>query len=667
MTSFTASNVIPRAGSLSAAESCAAQHEIAGLTAGRQGLVWVEYRPEDGGNRLVRLYQGQRQVLTPPGFSVRSRVHEYGGGAFCLAGDRILFVNEADQQIWLQPLPSCRSDGECSAFAPIRLTHTPDTRYGDLLHDPHRRRVIAVAEKHPDMGLQHVPGHKTCALDAVENFLVAVSLHSAAVQVLARGMDFYSSPCLSPQGNQLAWLAWNHPHQPWTQSQLYRAQLDRAGFCLETVQLHLAVEGEEPADTEDESLFQPGFDRAGVLHVVSDRSGWWNLYRLRQEKSTEKARQGLWHNVCPLAAEFGVAQWQLGLKTWGRLENGSYACALVDQGRGRLISLGRLAAPGTASGEAPVELGTEFSLFRSVCAFEDRLYCLAQAPDRRVAVLSIDPHSGATQVLAGGERPECEVAYPQPFSCTVPGNEQVHGFLYRPGASAAQPVKAVPPLLIMTHGGPTATSYPVYRDALQYWTGQGFAVLDLNYRGSAGYGRAYRHRLAGHWGLSDVEDVASSIAALAQRGLIDARQVCIRGNSAGGYTTLSVLSALEGLCAGASLYGVSDPLSLTRVTHKFESRYLDWLIGDPDEVPERYQARSPLANAANIQAPVIFFQGMQDKVVLPDQTLRMADALKARGIPAELHLFEDEGHGFRQLDNQVKVLECELAFYRRHL
>jgi len=642
---------------LSARDACAAQHDYAGLMACRYGLIWVEYQPEDGCNRLVRLYQGRRQVLTPPGFSVRSKVHEYGGGAFCVAEDRLLFVNEADQQIWLQPLTP--PEGTGGAGHCLRLTHTPDTRYGDLLYDAPRRRVIAVAEQHFEARTGRTPCNTLVALG-----LQSGALHSGEVPRLASGHDFYSSACLSPDGRELAWLAWDHPHQPWTRSRLFHARLDRAGHCTDVREL--SVGG-------DESLFQPGFDAAGALHVVSDCNGWWNLYR--------QERDGHWHNVCALAAEFALAQWQLGLKTWLRRDNGDYVCALVDQGRGRLVQI---------VGDALIkDLAPDHGLIRSPCSDGEHLYCIAQAADAAVAVLQVDSDTTGTsdgmrtgawpQVLAGGERAGHPVSLPQPFSCTVAGNEQVHGFLYPPIAcppaavsrGSASGDERPPPLLIMTHGGPTATSYPVYRAVLQFWCAQGFAVLDLNYRGSAGYGRAYRHSLAGLWGCSDVQDVAAAIKALRAQGRIDGQRIFIRGNSAGGYTTLSALAGLDGFCAGASLYGVSDPLSLGRVTHKFESRYLDWLLldcaRDPDQDAALYRARSPLANASAIRAPVIFFQGLQDKVVVPDQTLRMAAALRERGIETEVRLFEDEGHGFRQLDNQIQVLEQELAFYRRYL
>lgn len=633
---------------LSARDACAAQHDYAALVACRYGLIWLEYEPKDGCNRLVRLFRGRRQVLTPPGFSVRSRVHEYGGGAFCVAGDRVLFVNAADQQIWLQPLGDI--DTVPGSLNCLQLTHTPDTRYGDLLYDPGRRRLIAVAETHYSEQSTRAPQNTLVSLGLSSKGAQGRGFSAAGPHTLASGHDFYSSPCLSPDGGELAWLAWDHPHQPWVCTRLFHARLDTEGYPVE--QRELSV-GEVP-----EALFQPGFDSAGRLHVVSDSSGWWNLYR--------RTRSGCWENVCPLAAEFGVAQWQLGLRTWTRAENGDYICALVDQGCGRLVHI---------QASKPVrDMAPDYGLIRSVCAFEGHIYCIGQSSDAGVAVLAFDSHSGKPRVLAGGEPATHQLAVPEPFSCTVADTEQVHGFMYYPtghGPTDLSEPDARPPLLIMTHGGPTATSYPVYRPALQYWCSQGFAVLDLNYRGSAGFGRAYRHRLAGNWGRTDVEDVAAAIDALGKTGRVDTGRVFIRGNSAGGYTTLSALAGLKGLRAGASLYGVSDPLSLARVTHKFESRYLDWLLLEPEREPQadeaRFKARSPLANAGRISAPVIFFQGMQDKVVLPDQTLRMAAALQTRGIETEVRLFEDEGHGFRQLDNQVQVLEQELAFYRRYL
>lgn len=634
---------------ISAREACAAQRDYAGLVACRYGLIWVEYDPQDGANRLVRLYRGRRQVLTPEGFSVRCRVHEYGGGAFCVAGDRVLFVNDSDQQIWLQPLGDAQtppSAGHC-----LLLTHTPNIRYGDLLYDARRRRVIAVAEQHRAPELDREP----------INSLVAISLcGNPEVHTLACGHDFYSSPCLSPDGAGLAWLAWDHPHQPWTCTRLFRAGVDARGDLAQLQELAVG-EGAE-------ALFQPGFDSAGTLHVVSDCNGWWNLYRLD--------RSAGWINVCELACEFGAAQWQLGLRTWARAENGDYCCALVDQGRGRLVHI--------QAGKPVKDMAPECGLIRSVCVYEGRTYCIGQTDRAAVSVLAFDSPGAEPRVLAGGEPARHRVSTPEPFSCSVAGAERVHGFFYAPlndpaglcGSAGGQTSRALPPpLLIMTHGGPTATSYPVYRAALQYWCAQGFAVLDLNYRGSAGFGRAYRQRLAGNWGCTDVEDVAAAIDALSGQGIIDSTGVFIRGNSAGGYTTLSALTRLKGLRAGASLYGVSDPLTLKGRTHKFESCYLDWLLLEPhldtehrtESVAQRYRARSPLANVHRITSPVIFFQGVQDRVVLPDQTLRMSAALRELGIDTEVKLFEDEGHGFRKLDNQVQVLEQELAFYHRYL
>ncbi|MFC6672865.1 hypothetical protein [Marinobacterium aestuariivivens] len=375
---------------LGAADACVAQRDFAALKVDRQGLFWVEYNPADGCNRIVRHRHGRSQVLTPGGFSVRSRVHEYGGGAWCLADDRLVFVNDSDQQLWLQPLSPQAEEGGCP---PLRLTATTDTRFGDLLYDPHRRRIIAVAERHGD--------------DGVVNSLVAVSLGSGRVQCLARGHDFYSSPCLSPNGRSLAWLTWDHPDQPWTRNRLYCAPLDREGRCL--APRLLAGQG------NGEALFQPGFDAAGVLHVVSDRSGWWNLYRLTPG--------GRWHNVCPLDAEFGVAQWQLGLSTWVAFGDGCYGCSLVENGEGRL----RLIQPGSAA----VAVAEDYRLFRSLCCDEHCLYSVAEAPDRTVSILAIERQSGEQTLIAGGTRPDHRVSLPQPFSCPVGDGERVHGFSTR--------------------------------------------------------------------------------------------------------------------------------------------------------------------------------------------------------------------------------------------
>lgn len=344
----------------------------------------------------------------------------------------------------------------------------------------------------------------------------------------------------------------------------------------------------------------------------------------------------------------------MGGRTFLPLENDELQLTRFEQGTGILI---RHRTVGTEQ-----RLAEDFTCFRSLAADSEYFYCIAAAPDRLPAVLAIRRSDGALQILAGGEQPlaEEQLSRPQPFRCAVGESERSYGFFYSPVSTRERP-----PLVIFLHGGPTSASYPVFDPRIAFWTLRGFAVLDLNYRGSSGYGRDYRLRLAGQWGELEVEDIRATIDALAGDGRIDPQRVFVRGGSAGGFSALRALAELPQLRGGASLYGVSDPLALRRVTHKFEADYLDWLIGDPEQDAERYRDRTPLLQADRIRVPVIFFQGSLDAVVVPSQTETMVEALRSRDLPVEYHLFAEERHGFRQAANLAEALRAEHAFYRR--
>ncbi len=635
--------------SLSAADAVAAGLEYGQLHACDQGLFWVEYRPADGGRNLLiqRSWDGQIHCLTPPGFSVRSGVYEYGGKSWCVAGQQIAFVNASDQQIWLQS----------TLQPPRQLTNTPDCRYGDLLFDPHFQRILAVQEQATDDPTQ--PCHR----------LVAVDIISGQVSKLAQGDDFYSSPTLSHDGRQLAWISWNHPHMPWVSTRLNRANIHTDGSLID----HRIVAGE----VTEESIQQPRFLQNNALVAISDKSGWWNLYRyLFDEVNSEgevpesgiteggersASEPGVARPVWSRSNDFGIPQWQLSVSTWDQLDNHRWVACYMAQGEGRLV------IGSETDDEKVVEtrLAEHYVLFRHLCCFQGRIYCIAAANDRAPAILECQPDtSTGITVIAGGSQPALKPVQPQPASYPVAG-ETAYGFLYLPQPPVDN--KEKPPLIVFSHGGPTAATYPVYNPKIQFWTSRGFAVVDLNYRGSTGYGRDYRLRLAGSWGQTDWQDAEAAVDYLATEGLIDADNVFIRGSSAGGYTTLCALTFSDRFKGGASYYGVSDPLALTRDTHKFESHYLDWLIGDPQIEADLYRQRSPLEHAEQIKCPMIFFQGGKDRVVVPQQTEVMVSALRNNKVPVEYHLYPEEQHGFRQAENQLHSLESELKFYRRLL
>ena len=455
--------------------------------------------------------------------------------------------------------------------------------------------------------------------------------------MLAEGADFYAAPRTSADGSRLAWIEWDRPHQPWTRTRLLTATLDAEGSP--------GAPSVVSADPE-ESLQQPLFDSEQRLWALSDRQGWWQPWC--------ETVEGLAPQEAP-AADHAAAPWQLGGASWLPTAEG-WLATWQEDGFGVL-------GERWAAGETR-RLATDFSRFRGLALDDSHCYCIAAAPTRPSAVLAIDRQSGAVEIVTGGVAPlgDSAIVAPQPLSYPS-GDGQAQGFLYLPERHGEGP----PPLLVSIHGGPTSCTYPVFDARIQFWVRQGFAVADLNYRGSSGHGRAYRQALHLRWGVVDVEDACAVVDHLGAQGLVDPTRAFIRGGSAGGYTVLCALAFRDVFRAGASLYGVSDPLALAKVTHKFEADYLDWLIGDPEADRARYEARTPLLHAEGIQAPVIFLQGLKDAVVVPAQTDAMAAALEARGIPVVVRRYPDEGHGFRRAANQADALEQEAAFYRRWL
>ena len=596
------------AAKLSAAQAVAAGTDFAELKVNDRGLFWNEFRPADGACRIWHWRDQQARCLTPDGFSVRSRVYEYGGGSFCLGDDALWFVNEKDQQVYRQGL-----DGA----APVAFTCNEQSRYGDLQW--HDGQLLAVEE---------------CHGDGVEHRLVALT--DGNIEVLAEGADFYASPTVSANCERLAWVEWDRPAQPWTVTRLMCSE--RLGDGSWGAARCIAG--------DDESLQQPRFDAEGRLYCLSDRNGFWQPWG---------EVGGQWQALPAKAADHAAAPWQLGTSTWQALGPQSYLATWFEAGFGQL---------GLRSADGQMErFASAYTRFRNLAMDADYLYAVAASPISPPAVIAIDRVNHEVRILAGGAEllpAEC-ISLPQSMMYESDG-EFAHGFFY-PAASA----KAPSPLVVFIHGGPTSACYPVLDPRIQYWTQRGFAVADLNYRGSTGYGREYRQALHLNWGESDVQDACAAVEHLAKRGLIDASKVFIRGGSAGGYTALCALAFHDVFRAGASLYGVSDPIALGSATHKFEGDYLDWLIGDPEQDVERYRQRTPLLHAEQIKVPVIFFQGELDAVVVPQQTHSMLEALKANGIQAEGHFYAGERHGFRKAENLAHALEEEWKFYCRVL
>jgi dipeptidyl aminopeptidase/acylaminoacyl peptidase len=462
--------------------------------------------------------------------------------------------------------------------------------------------------------------------------------------VLAQGYDFYSTPRLSPDGTQLAWLAWNHPNMPWDGTELWCATLAADG-SIESAQL--------VAGGVDESIFQPEWSPGGVLHFVSDRTGWWNLYR--------------WHNarvepLHPMQAEFGLPQWVFGMTSYGFESAGRIVCVYSSAG------IDQLAILDTPSG-AFETIETPYTMFAYPHSAPGQLVALAGSPTEHAAVVRLDLTTRQIETLRRTSELAVDPGYisaPQAIEFPTDAGLTAHAFFYPPhNADYRAPARERPPLLVMSHGGPTAATSAQLDLEKQYWTSRGIAVLDVNYGGSTGYGRAYRQRLNDQWGIVDMNDCANGARYLAKLGKVDGDRLAITGGSAGGYTTLCALTFRDEFSAGASYYGISDLAALAQDTHKFESRYLDRLIGPYPQRKDLYHQRSPIHYSNRLECPVILFQGLEDKVVPPNQAELMVDALRAKGLPVAYLAFEGEQHGFRKAENMKRALDSEFYFYAR--
>jgi dipeptidyl aminopeptidase/acylaminoacyl peptidase len=588
---------------------------IGGVKLDGGDVYWSEGRPaEHGRNAIVRRRaDGRTEDVTPPDFNVRSRVHEYGGGAFTVHEGTLYFVSDADQRIWRQG----------PGAAPVPLTPAGKARHADLEIDAARARLVCVREEHN--GSEPI------------NTIVAVPLAGGEAQTLVSGADFYASPRVA--GDRLAYLSWDHPRMPWQGTDLWLAPLDAPGR---------PGAAEKLAGGPRESIFQPAFSPDGVLHFVSDRTGWWNLYRAPGE--------ALW----PVEAEVGLAQWVFGQSTYGWVGEGVIACAFQQAGTWRLALL---------DGGARTVVDLPLTELGYLQAAPGRAVFVGGSPTAPAAIWEVSladgrPAARRLHQPAGPVLDEATLARPEAVTFPSASGAIAHGLFYpphNPGWKA--PDGERPPLIVVSHGGPTAAASSGLNLNLQFWTSRGFAVLDVNYRGSTGYGRAYREALDGLWGIADVEDCAAGARWLVERGSADGNRLAIRGGSAGGYTTLAALAFTEVFRAGASYYGVSDLEALARDTHKFESRYLDSLIGPYPERQDLYRERSPINHADRLSCPVIFFQGLEDKVVPPDQARRMVAALESKGLPVAYVTFPQEQHGFRSAETIARALEAELAFY----
>ncbi len=595
-------------------------------------LYWIEGRPREAGRCVIvrRRSDGEIEDLLPEEFNSRTRVHEYGGASLLVHDGDIFFSHFSDQRLYRM------SPGK----PPVAITPEPARpaalRYADCSGIPDRDVLFCVRESHAPDG------------EPVNEIVCLPRDGSRSPQVVVSGADFYSGPRVSPDGKRLAWLSWNHPNMPWDSTELRVADLARDGSITNP----RCVAG----DGSPESIFQPEWSPDGTLHFVSDRSGWWNLYA---------EVDGEIRPLAPMDAEFGAAQWVFGMSRYVFLSGGRIAC-IYSQGGFEHLALVEL-----GSGQAR-RLDLPFTSYHSSDLRSDgdeTLFFLAGSPEASTALVRLDIPTGEFTILRKSLTLEVDPGYisqPEPMEFSTDGGQTSHAIFYAPAnKDFVGPPDEKPPLVVMSHGGPTGSSPLELSMKVQYWTSRGCAVVDVNYGGSTGYGREYRERLRGTWGIVDTADCINAAAHLVREGKVDGDRMAIRGGSAGGYTTLCALVFHDVFAAGASYYGVADLAALAEETHKFESRYLDRLIGPYPEAEELYRERSPIHFAERLSCPVIILQGLEDKVVPPAQAEVMVAALRKNGLPHAYVPFAGEQHGFRQAETVRRATEGELYFYSR--
>ncbi|MET7995005.1 prolyl oligopeptidase family serine peptidase [Amycolatopsis sp. NPDC005232] len=601
---------------------------VTDVRADGRAVVWSEARPAEGGRvQLVRREaDGSTADLLPDGFGARTSVHEYGGADWWVRDGVVWFANWADQRLY-----RLGRDGEPEAVTPEPEVPRGD-RYadGDLTADGTRLAVVR----------EHHPKTSRGAAD-VRNEIVLLT-EGAEPEVLVSGPDFVASPRFSPDAGKLAWVAWDHPNMPWDSTELRVRDL---------------ATGEETvvAGGPGESVSEPRWHADGTLYFLSDRTGWWNLYRLGESGTVEP--------VVVLDAEIGVPAWGLGTGRYAVLADHRVVFARWSGGIDGLA----LASPdGTVT-----DLDTPFTAISALRpSGGDELLLIAGSPTAEPSVYTLTAEGKVATVREPRDTGIGAEYVSAPEAIDFPSGERVSHALFYPPANPNFEGSAgsKPPVVVVVHGGPTSHAVPVLSLGIQYWTSRGFGVVDVNYAGSTGFGRAYREELHGTWGILDVADCIAAVRWLAAEGRVDGDKLLIRGGSAGGYTVLASLSRADTpFAAGTDLFGVADLQALAADTHKFESRYLDRLIGPYPELRDVYLDRSPIQHVDAFTQPLLVLQGADDPVVPPNQSELIVDALRSRKVPVAYLLFEGEQHGFRRAENIRRALDAELSFYSQIL
>jgi dipeptidyl aminopeptidase/acylaminoacyl peptidase len=565
---------------------------------------WIEGRPTEGGRQVIvraEIDGSERRDAFGEGFSARTRVHEYGGGAYAVVDGAVVFSNDADGRVYRGEVP---------------ITPAPSKPRG-LRYADFSEGIVCVRESHEGDG------------EAVNEI---VALDDGEVHVIAAGHDFYAAPRSSPDGKRLAFLTWDHPRMPWDGTELWVANADGG-------------DAQKVAGGESEAVMQPRWDPAGRLHWISDRSGWWNLYQEGEP-------------LYPAEAEFGMPMWVFGQSSYAFMDDGRIACTWSSRAFPHLGVLDPEA--GTMEELHPERLPT----LRAARIRTDgrRIVYVGASPSLGPAVVVLDGDEERVMRYASDDPDPAVVSQPRAIDYESHGRT-AHALYYPPRNDGFEPPDGErPPLIVMSHGGPTAQTEPALDLEIQFWTSRGIAVVDVNYGGSTGYGRAYRELLRGQWGIVDLQDCTEAALHLGREGEVDDKRLAITGGSAGGYTTLCALVFTDAFHVGASYYGIADIEALTQDTHKFESRYEQELVP-----PAKMRERSPIHYIDQISAPVIVFQGLDDPVVPPAQAELIVAAVKERGIDHEYHAYEGESHGFRKAETIIDALESELRFYGRIL
>ncbi|MAF11749.1 peptidase [Candidatus Poribacteria bacterium] len=603
----------------------------AGISIGQIGvdgsdIYWVERRPADAGRCVLvrRTTDGPIDDVTDAPWNVRTRAHEYGGGDF-LAHDEVVYFSQDDDQ----RLYRLEQGGP-----PVAITPPGPCRYADATYDAARGRIVCVREDHTGAG-------------EPETRLVSIDAGGSGEPILFPcEHDFVSSPRVSPCGGRLAWLTWDHPNMPWDGTTLWVADLDADGRPAGTRRV---------AGGDDESVFQPEWSPSGDLYFVSDRTGWWNLYR---------HRAGADEHLLNMDAEFGRPQWVFGMSTYAVVSDMDIVCSYTRDGRWTLLRL-------DVDSRERHEMRVPYTQIAGLRAGDGFVVFRGASPSQADSLVVLDLATAASQVVRASRDDAPApgmVSAPEAIRFPTEGGKEAHAYFYAPAnADYEAPEDEAPPLIVIIHGGPTSATTDTYSPSVQYWTTRGYAVLDVNYGGSTGYGREYRERLRDAWGIVDVDDCVNGARHMADIGRADGDRFIIRGGSAGGYSTLAALTFRDVFRVGCSRYGISDLAALAHDTHKFEARYLDRLIGPYPEAEDIYAERSPIHSADRLSCPVIFLQGLDDKVVPPNQAERMVDILRDKGIPVAYVAFEGEGHGFHRAENIAAALDAEQYFYARVL